>query len=1636
MDDWLNNCEEEEDEDSVTKPPVMEEPIQRPDSGSWRQGRRRAGPRHTTASSIVSSNTIGNTFTSQPPPYSFPFPTRSSSSSSSGQGTSSSSSSGQGTSSSSSSGHTSPPSSTTSQLSSDTGQSPKPKLISVAMQQHLDEQEEAKALNQIVELNELDPNTHVSSDSEETSVLMSVGDSVASDDVSDNVSEDGTSDQEDKTNLVRKPRLYSNRHVSFSTDSTLPVPTPPLNELPRLLPNQDTSSPTSTTTSVTSCEDSSGSDASTPQSDESYSSSGHEIALFSRASYTADKTRAYNAMTDLQFDAAYARATANAHRKPPPKSFCIFPVDGLRARLDESPDLEAFLSWFNERDGDCVTFQNVQLRESIGNRAVIHQLHRDTYEQLCNLLPNFNFFGNFSDTGGQITGVRKDREHPNVCYHLDTQTQDQGVVFLPYTGLTLLEFTGLTVLVREALDTNQSPERVLRRRTYDKIVHEYIQHHPQISSKTLLYLGDLNVCDKPNDVTQTLDYWQQYVDPNRDATLPLPTELNDRGLSLATNSHRQIYTTTVTDGQLCDPGRNLAHNQRGINDRADDTFRTVRTLISRDIEENGLILRCETPGETDGTGVVGQFGSTYSPVMLMLDNDWCNQLKGFRQKVYEEKMPYYKRKILSRKVVNQPHYARLKYVRDKRARLMSQWLVTSAFLHTLDGNPIMSPEAQYFTVHRDGEIHLPAEADGTVHEPLKFNALWDTGASNANYMSSQFYEKHKELLEPHSINVESSVTLGDKKTILPLDTAVVLPVQFTSDMGVMHEAEIPFMILQSTGRDVIIGMPSLISDFGVLFKSMIDEAVDKYTPTSQSHDCTPPPSEPMVLHEVKYDGTDCSDIPLVPEDLEDFLVSEMERILTDAELLEKNKDAPEGCSYPWSTDFNEKCPEDDMIPEAVTNIAHLEHLTQSYDDELSKFYSSLDEHVTDDFLKLRPGVKDLLKKYVGCFVKKDWVGLRVADIIVKFKETLPDRLKPYTPRIPEHLKVHSEKEMKRMLEYFYEKCDSPWASPLTVAPKASDPYIRLCVNLRKINSYVDFGHFPIPNVKGTLDKLIKYKYFCEFDLKSSFHQLPLDYDSSMKLSVQTPWGQFRPKFVPEGLCQASQNLQEVMESMFGDLGDWCILLFDNVLIGGVSHEDIEQKMALFLERCDHYNVYLKLSKSFVGLKEVKFFGYNVCDGKYYLEGSRSEAIDLIKFPSHKTKAANMTAMRSFLGQTRIFQPHVPDYTTYSAPLEKLTSAAFDWDPETWKLDYKSIFDEFKAKLKEAMTLFMPDFNKEWILRTDASNTGYGGVLYQVDINAEGKRVYEPLTFISRKWSDPATRWDTFSQECFGIFACVKECSHLLRGKPFIIETDHSNLRWMESSSVPKIIRQHLYLRTFTTWVRHIAGKSNTADYWSRLLKDNDQELRELTCDDGYIPDYSGTEFQGDISYHLSNMYDSDPDFWNDKVWLDSMLNCITELRAVEVNDSADTPEIPGRTPQELFDSVHGGKMLHQGVRRTWLLLNKLYPAHAIPISKVQDMVDECATCQKFRLGLRDQLNPVSRVLEPQHHRCIIGVDTLSITPESKDGYKAIITMVNHYTHHVFLYPVKKYDSESLSNALMAFISNFGLFDEHQTLGVI
>lgn len=96
---------------------------------------------------------------------------------------------------------------------------------------------------------------------------------------------------------------------------------------------------------------------------------------------------------------------------------------------------------------------------------------------------------------------------------------------------------------------------------------------------------------------------------------------------------------------------------------------------------------------------------------------------------------------------------------------------------------------------------------------------------------------------------------------------------------------------------------------------------------------------------------------------------------------------------------------------------------------------------------------------------------------------------------------------------------------------------------------------------------------------------------------------------------------------------------------------------------------------------------------------RKQVVNDIPFP------VNAKQMRSFLGAALFFQSFVPNYATLAAPLNDMIKNDFDWSPKSWKVDYQRHFMDMKKACVDSFQLACPDFDKRWVLRTDASQVG-------------------------------------------------------------------------------------------------------------------------------------------------------------------------------------------------------------------------------------------------------------------------------------------------------------------------------------------
>ena len=88
-------------------------------------------------------------------------------------------------------------------------------------------------------------------------------------------------------------------------------------------------------------------------------------------------------------------------------------------------------------------------------------------------------------------------------------------------------------------------------------------------------------------------------------------------------------------------------------------------------------------------------------------------------------------------------------------------------------------------------------------------------------------------------------------------------------------------------------------------------------------------------------------------------------------------------------------------------------------------------------------------------------------------------------------------------------------------------------------------------------------------------------------------------------------------------------------------------------------------------------------------------------------------VRSFLGLSGYYRRFIKNYATILAPLTKLTTKAYT-NQFNWTAECQHAFNTLQARLCNSPVLVHPNFNKEFMLQTDASDIGLGAILSQLD----------------------------------------------------------------------------------------------------------------------------------------------------------------------------------------------------------------------------------------------------------------------------------------------------------------------------------
>ena len=139
------------------------------------------------------------------------------------------------------------------------------------------------------------------------------------------------------------------------------------------------------------------------------------------------------------------------------------------------------------------------------------------------------------------------------------------------------------------------------------------------------------------------------------------------------------------------------------------------------------------------------------------------------------------------------------------------------------------------------------------------------------------------------------------------------------------------------------------------------------------------------------------------------------------------------------------------------------------------------------------------------------------------------------------------------------------------------------------------------------------------------------------------------------------------------------------------------------------------------MPECVYLGHSVGSGKVQPEEVKVQAV--MNFSSPRTKKQ----VRSFLGIAGYYRKFIHNYASVASPLTDLTRKTQP-NNVTWTPECATAFEQLKQALCLAPVLKSPEFDRPFLLQTDASDRGVGAVLSQ--LMEEGDE--RPIAYFSRK----------------------------------------------------------------------------------------------------------------------------------------------------------------------------------------------------------------------------------------------------------------------------------------------------------------
>ena len=349
---------------------------------------------------------------------------------------------------------------------------------------------------------------------------------------------------------------------------------------------------------------------------------------------------------------------------------------------------------------------------------------------------------------------------------------------------------------------------------------------------------------------------------------------------------------------------------------------------------------------------------------------------------------------------------------------------------------------------------------------------------------------------------------------------------------------------------------------------------------------------------------------------------------------------------------------------------------------------------------------------------------------------IKQRYYPVSKKIEEEM----HRQVQEMLELgVIEQPNSAWSSPVVMVCKGVDKY-RFCIDFRILNAISRADAYPFPCMDAILRKLRCAKFISTLDLSAAYHQIRLTRESRELTAFTVPgMGLFEFKRMPYGVSCAGATFQRLIDKVIGpELKPFAFSYLDDIIIGTETYEEHIKWLKHVLRRIREAGLTINREKSVFGKIEVKYLGVLVNGDGFRSDPEKIEQVINCPVPR------NLKQLRRFMGMASWYRKCLADFATIAEPLSRTSLTKKDRRYE-WGAAQQEAFERVKALIASAPVLTRLSFDTQFIVQTDASDTGIGAVLLQVIGGQE--RVLE---FASRTLSSAEPNYNVTERDCLAM----------------------------------------------------------------------------------------------------------------------------------------------------------------------------------------------------------------------------------------------------------------------------------------------